>query len=284
MPEQKLRLVEALKASGEIVAMTGDGVNDAPSLKAAHIGIAMGGRGTDVAREAASVVLLDDDFGSIVTAIAMGRRIYDNLRKAMGFIVAVHIPVAGIALLPLVSGMPLLLGPIHIAMIEMFIDPVCSLAFEAETDEHDVMQRPPREPGAPLFSRSLLGWAVVQGSLVLAVAGAFAVLSWLGGDDARQVRAVAFLALMAGIAVLILVNRRLSASLGSALLRPNRALAAVLAVVAAILAASQFIAPVADLFGFARPPGDRLIVIAGAGIGLLLTLQGIKSRVSRTCT
>ena len=131
MPEQKLRIVNALKANGEIVAMTGDGVNDAPSLKAAHIGVAMGGRGTDVAREASAIVLLDDDFGSIVKAVRLGRRIYDNLRKATAFILAVHVPIAGLALAPLVFGLPVLFGPIHIAFIEMVIDPVCSLVFAA---------------------------------------------------------------------------------------------------------------------------------------------------------
>ena len=159
MPEQKLRIVDALKANGEIVAMTGDGVNDAPSLKAAHIGIAMGGRGTDVAREASSIVLLDDDFGSIVTAVRLGRRIYDNLRKAMGFIFAVHVPIAGLALLPLLFGLPIVLGPMHIAFLEMVIDPVCSLVFEAEAEEDDVMRRPPRLPDEPLFSRALIGWS-----------------------------------------------------------------------------------------------------------------------------
>ena len=162
MPEQKLRIVNALKANGEIVAMTGDGVNDAPSLKAAHIGIAMGGRGTDVAREASSIVLLDDDFGSVVKAVRLGRRIYDNLRKAIGFIFAVHVPIAGLALLPLIFGLPIIFGPIHIAFLEMVIDPVCSLVFEAETEEDDIMRRPPRAPDRAPVLRRMIGWSVFR--------------------------------------------------------------------------------------------------------------------------
>ena len=146
VPGQKLRIVQALKSDGQIVAMTGDGVNDAPSLKAAHIGVAMGGRGTDVAREASSIVLLDDDFGSIIAAIRLGRRIYDNLLKAMTFIVAVHVPIAGLALLPLILGLPIIFSPIHIAFLELVIDPVCALVFEAEKEEDDIMRRPPRSP------------------------------------------------------------------------------------------------------------------------------------------
>jgi Ca2+-transporting ATPase len=176
MPAQKLRIMTALKADGETVAMTGDGVNDAPSLKAAHIRIAMGGRGTDVAREASSIVLLDDDFGSIVRAVRLGRRIHDNLRKSMGFVLAVHVPIAGLALMPLLFGLPIMLGPVHIALIEMVIDPVCSLVFEAEAEEDDIMERPPRPSSEPMLSIQHIGWSVFQGAVVLAlVATIFAI-------------------------------------------------------------------------------------------------------------
>jgi Ca2+-transporting ATPase len=274
MPEQKLRIVQALKADNEIVAMTGDGVNDAPSLKAAHIGIAMGGRGTDVAREASAIVLLDDDFGSIVTAIRLGRRIYDNLRKATGFIFAVHVPIAGLALLPLVLGLPIIFSPIHIAFLEMIIDPVCTLVFEAETEERDVMRRPPRPPSAPLFSWSLIAWSLLQGALVFALTGTIFVIASHRAMPEDEVRALTFLALVMSVGSLILVNRSFSTSLAMALRQPNATLAWILAAVSALLALSLLVPPVRGLFGFGalrwQDPGLAFAAAAAALIVLEL--------------
>jgi Ca2+-transporting ATPase len=276
MPEQKLRIVQALKADGQIVAMTGDGVNDAPSLKAAHIGVAMGGRGTDVAREAASIVLLDDDFGSIVTAIRLGRRIYDNVRKAMGFIFAVHVPIAGLALLPLVVGLPIIFSPIHIAFLQMVIDPVCSLAFEAEADEEDVMRRKPRAPEEPLFSWPLVGWSVLQGGLTLALVGVIFVIASQRGMPEDEVRALTFFSLVLSIVSLILVNRSFSTSLVSAFRRPNPVLAWILLAVAAILSLSLLWPPAAALFRFGPLHPDDLTLTIAAGAGVLIVLEALK--------
>ena len=276
MPEQKLRIVQALKANGEIVAMTGDGVNDAPSLKAAHIGVAMGGRGTDVAREASSIVLLDDDFGSIVTAIRLGRRIYDNVRKAMGFIFAVHVPIAGLALLPLVLGLPIIFGPIHIAFLEMVIDPVCSLVFEAEMDEEDIMRRKPRAPDEPLFSWPLIGWSILQGGLAFGLVGAIFVIALHRGMAEDEVRALTFFSLVLSIVSLILVNRSFSASLVAAFRRPNPALAWILLTVTVILSLSLLWPAASALFRFGPLHADDLALTLAAGVVVLIVLETLK--------
>ncbi len=271
-PQQKLRIVQAFKANGEVVAMTGDGVNDAPSLKAAHIGIAMGGRGTDVARESASLVLLDDDFGTLVRSVRLGRRIYDNLRKAMRFVFAVHVPIAGLTLIPLLFGWPLLFTPMHIAFLEIVIDPVCSIVFEAEDEEADVMQRPPRDPAAPLFSPLLIADSLMQGGLVLLVVGAFYWSLLQAGGPGGQARAAAFVALVVANISLILANRSGAAGLKASLASRNRALWLTLLLTLTMLAAVVGIAALRALFGFELPPPATLAAAVGVGAGVLLLL------------
>lgn len=276
MPEQKLLIVNALKANGEIVAMTGDGVNDAPSLKAAHIGIAMGGRGTDVAREASAIVLLDDDFGSIVKAVRLGRRIYGNLRKAIGFIFAVHVPIAGLALLPLLLGLSILFGPMHIAFLEMVMDPVCSLAFEAETEEDDVMSRPPHDSNKPLFSMGLVGWSVLQGVVTFVlVAAIFVTASWRGMPEA-ELRSLTFFALVMAIVGLIVVNRSFGASLRTAFSRPNPSLRWIVAAVVAMLALTLLWPFASRLFRFGPLHFDDLALALGAGLAVVIILEFLK--------
>ena len=277
MPEQKLRIVNAFKANGEIVAMTGDGVNDAPSLKAAHIGIAMGGRGTDVAREAAAMVLLDDDFGSIVSAVRLGRRIYDNLRKAMGYLLSVHVPIAGLALLPLFFGFPLIFSPVHIAFLELIIDPVSSVVFEAEAEEGDLMRRPPRNSRQPLFAPALIAWSIIQGLWVFALTAGIFVALLRRGMPEREVRALTFTSLVVGNFALILVNRSFTSSVTVALKRPNAALWLILGMTVGLLAMTLACGPVRNLFRFGPLDGFDLVLAAAVGIATVAFLELVKA-------
>ncbi|MGE5169861.1 MAG: cation-translocating P-type ATPase [Rudaea sp.] len=271
MPEHKLRLVLAYKANGDVVAMTGDGVNDAPALKAAHIGVAMGARGSDVAREAAALVLLRDDFASLVAAVRLGRRIYDNIRKAMSYIVAVHVPTAGMSLLPLLLDWPLLFYPLHIVFLEFVIDPACSIAFEAEAAEANVMRRPPRPASARLFDRWMLAASIGQGVLALvAVAVLYGSVLAAGASEASA-RTVGFAGVVLSNVALIIGNRSRDASV-RAMLRPNAALWWVIGGALVALALVIYVPLLREIFRFAVP---RPAELAAAVLPALVVLAGI---------
>jgi len=274
-PEQKLRLVQALKADGQVVAMTGDGVNDAPALEAAHIGLAMGRRGTDVAREAADLVLLDDSFASIVGGVRLGRRIFANLRKALIYITAIHVPIAGLALAPILLGMPPLLFPMHVVLLELAIDPMCSLVFEGEASEPGAMSRPPRRPDEPLFGPRQLGAALIQGALVFA--GVLGLYAWaLEAYPEPEARGAAFLALVIGNLALALAD---TASHGARMFASFRRLYWFIAGATVLVMAMVLTAPaLAALFRVAPPPGALLAtactvgLVSGGALGTALRL------------
>ena len=276
MPEQKLRLVEALKRQGEVVAMTGDGVNDAPALKAAHIGIAMGVRGTDVAREAAGIVLLDEDFGRIVGAVRMGRRIFENLRKAIIYVTAIHVPIAGLALFPLIAGMPPLLFPVHVVLIEMIIDPMSSIAFETAREERDVMNRPPRRVSDRVAGIGQIALGLLQGTVLLAVCFVLYWQSMQRGLDVEEARTLVFIAMTAGNLGLVRVNDTRRIALLH-LFEKGHAAFWLIAVAACLIVTACIAQPtMAELFQFALPDLHHAAAAAGIGLGAILVFDLIK--------
>jgi len=276
VPEQKLRLVNAFKANGEIVAMTGDGVNDAPALKSAHIGIAMGGRGTDVARESSALVLLDDDFSSIVQAVKMGRRIYDNIKKAIAYIFAIHVPIAGLSLIPVIFKWPLILMPVHVVFLELIIDPACSVVFEAETEEADVMNRPPRDPQESLFNRKTLAICLLQGASVLLIVLAVFGITLYRGQGEMEARALTFTTLIVANLGLILTNRSWSRTIFKTFRSPNPAVWWVLGGALIFLGAVLYIPFLRDLFSLSTLHLIDLIICLSAGVFSIIWFEALK--------
>ncbi|HMX40358.1 MAG TPA: cation-translocating P-type ATPase, partial [Saprospiraceae bacterium] len=266
-PDAKLRVVEALKADGETVAMSGDGVNDGPALKAAQIGVAMGKKGTEIAKSAASLVLVDDNLGAMVQAIRMGRRIYDNLRKAIRYIISIHLPIVLVVLLPLLLGWPYthILLPLHVIFLELVMDPTAAIAFENEPAEPNLMRRPPRRGDASLFSWKELGLSMLQGVMItVAVLGMYLLAVQLGKSEAG-VRSVVFATLVASNLFLTLSNRSFEYALHHTLFFRNRMLPVILTVSAAMLIAILYLPFLTQLFRMEPLSAMELALCVWAG-------------------
>ncbi len=276
VPEQKLRIVNAFKANGEIVAMTGDGVNDAPALKSAHIGIAMGGRGTDVARESSALVLLEDDFSSIVEAVKLGRRIFDNIKKAIAYILAIHVPIAGMSLLPVLLGLPLVFLPVHIVFLELIIDPACSIVFEAEAAERNIMCRPPRNPKEPLFNWQTISVSLLQGGSVLAIIFAVFIIARQIGHGDQEARALTYTTLLIANLGLILTNRSWTTTIIRSWRASNPALWWVVSGTLIFLTLALYLPWARIFFKFEYLHLSDLIICLISGIVSILWFEGLK--------
>lgn len=282
VPEQKLRIVQALKANNEVVAMTGDGVNDAPALKAAHIGIAMGNKGTDVAREASSLVLLDDNFASIVSGLRQGRRIFDNLEKAMSYILAIHIPIIGLTLIPaFFPGIPLLLMPLHIVFMELIIDPVCSVAFETEQEEKGIMKRPPRDPNEKFFGATKILISIGKGMLLLLMVMVIYFLSLNEGHTDGEVRAITFSALIVGNIFLILSDLSKTRTFISVFQEKNHTASIILLSSVIMLVLSISVPGLQKTFNFEFPGYRHFLSSFTGAVLMLLILEALKFTKSR---
>jgi Ca2+-transporting ATPase len=274
VPEQKLKIVNALKRNNEIVAMTGDGVNDAPALKSAHIGIAMGEKGTDVAREASSLVLMDDNFSSIVGAIKMGRRIFDNLQKAFGYTFAIHVPIAGLSLIPILLGnFPIILWPVHIVFLELIIDPACSIIFEAEKEEPNIMRRPPKKIDEPFFGGKKILFSCLQGVSILIIALSVYFIGLKLGYEDKEVRTMAFITLIVSNLAVIMTNRSKTDNIFKIIATPNKAVLWIVGGAILFLVIVLNVPFFQDLFQFQKLRFVNILICILAGISSIVWFE-----------
>jgi len=277
-PEAKLRVVNALKSLGEVVAMTGDGVNDGPALKAANIGVAMGNRGTEMARQAASLVLVNDDLKGMLDAVSLGRKIYQNLKKAVSYIVSIHVPIILTVTMPLLLGWEFteLFTPVHVIFLELVMGPTCSIAFENEPSEEGDMHHLPRKPGDTFFTSRELGRSLLQG-----IAISFVIL-WLyhsdmvSGASAEQIRTRSFTVLVFSNVLLTLANRSFLLSFWKTLFVPNRLLWFMLSLTVGLLFIAIYIPAVRDIFSFYKISGKEIAFCFLVAIPGVLWVEGLK--------
>ncbi len=277
-PEAKLKIINALKAEGQVVVMTGDGVNDGPALKAAHIGIAMGKRGTEIAREAASLILVDDDLARMVDAIAMGRKIYANLKKAIQYIISIHIPIILTVFLPLVLGWiyPNIFSPTHIILLELIMGPTCSMIYENEPMEPNAMIRPPRPFNTTFFNSKELTTSIIQGLVI--TAGTLFTYQFAVAQGANEAltRAMVFTSLMSANIFLTLVNRSFYYSILTTLSYKNKLIGLILGLSVAILGIILYVKPIALFFEFEFLDLPNLLFCLVVGFVSVIWFEGVK--------
>ena len=254
-PEAKLRIINALKANNHVVAMTGDGVNDGPALKSAHIGIAMGQKGTEIAKDAASLILLDDDLSRMVGAVAMGRKIYANLKKAIQYIISIHIPIILTVFIPLAAGWvyPNIFSPIHVIFLELIMGPTCSIIYENEPMEPNTMAQKPKPLTDTFFNWKELSTSIVQGLLITAGVMASYHISVLNGLNENATRAVVFSTLVFANIFLTLVNRSFLYSVIMTMRYKNDLLKGILLLTVALLGILLYVPQVTAFFDFETP-------------------------------
>jgi Ca2+-transporting ATPase len=277
-PEAKLRVINALKDCNEVVAMTGDGVNDGPALKAAHIGIAMGRNGTEIAREAARLILIKDDLLGMVDAIALGRRIYSNLKKAIRYIISIHIPIILIVFIPLILNWvyPNIFSPIHIIFLELVMGPTCSLIYENEPTERNAMNQKPRRFTSTFFSLQELAVSLIQGLVITAVVLLLYYITIKLHFDIATIRSMVFTALITANITLTLVNRSFHYSVLKTLKYKNNLVPLIIAITTFLLLITLYFEPLSRLFGFAALNFYLLIISSVCGILSVLWYELVK--------